>query len=738
MTYPNEPTLPMDPNAPGMTSPGLDAALSIDIPDDNIIKGTKYKEDKPAPTLERLELVKSWLKKIEEAEEFWKPTFDEMRGSAKFAAGKQWPMQSKDDDRYIANITLRHINQRVASIYAKNPKVQVQRKEKIWLTQWDGTQEQLKEAQATLAWPQIQQQAAAATAAALVAGQPPAPPPPPPTMDPILAQTIVQEEAAIRAERGNLDKQARSLELVAQYSLDEIIPRFKLQAKQLVRRVQTCKAGFLKLGYQRKMGRSPNVEARIRDASDRILYLQSLAEDLAEHEIETHSKEVEELKLNLNALMQQPQIVQREGLVFGFPKSWSLIIDPNCIQLKGFVGADWIAEKYIFTPRQIEMYYGIDVKQGYDAYKLDGEKSGKRTKGGHYCAVYEVYDLFGQTCFTVIGGYKDFVKEPAEPDVFLEQFHPYFSLTFNDIESDETIFPPSDVELMRPMAVEYNRAREGLRIHRIANRPAWITAKGVFEEEDKNKLASHADQEIIETNLSKNDVVEKLIQPKPTAKVDPTLYDTEAVFVDSQRVVGSQAEDMGGSSATSATSASIAEGSRVSSIQSCIDDLDEFLTDVMRAAGQILIREMSGETAKEIAGPGAMWPEMDREAIVRELSLNIKAGSSGKPNKAGRIAAVEKLAPFLLQMPGIDPLKLGGFLLRELDENIDVEDFQTSNSSPSVVAMNAQSKPNQAPMAGGPAQAPMGAENSEKPKQSPAKMQNTMPSGYDQQAAVNG
>ena len=79
--------------------------------------------DRPDVDDGRSELVGNWIKLIEDAKLYWKDVFQGMRNDEKFASGKQWPGQTPDDDRYVANITLRHINQRVASIYAKNPRV---------------------------------------------------------------------------------------------------------------------------------------------------------------------------------------------------------------------------------------------------------------------------------------------------------------------------------------------------------------------------------------------------------------------------------------------------------------------------------------------------------------------------------------------------------------------------------------------------------------------------------------
>lgn len=711
----------MDEMLPGAMPPPPMPNFAAGLPPGKVVD-----RDPPDVTLERGELVKDWLQKIEDAQAHWKGTFNDMRDSARFSAGKQWPNPKGKEDRYVANITLRHINQRVSSIYAKNPRVRAERRQKIWYQVWDGSKEMLDQASMAVAVERKDPRVLAAMAQGAV---------PPPTMSPATAEQVIKEAVVIEQKKELATRMGKTLELVAQYSLDEINPRFKIQAKQLVRRVLTCKAGYLKLGYQRIMGATPDIDAKIKDASDRIAHLESLAADLADDVIQSTSKEAEELRLNLADLQAQKEIVLREGMLFAFPKSWSLIIDPGCIQLKGFIGAQWIAEQYLFTPRQVQKIYGIDVGKNFSPYLANGRTGvAPKRESSTYCSVYEVYDLVGQVVFTVISGYKDFAKEPGTPNVVLEQFHPYFSLTFNDTEDTDSIFPPSDVELIRPMAVEYNRAREGLRDHRWANRPATVAAKGVLEKETKEEFASHPPNALIETNLSKNDDINKVLMPKPTVPIDPAAYDTEQVFMDTQRVVGGQSADFGGTAGATATEVSVADSARVSTLQSNIDDLDEFLTDTMRSVGQILLTEMSLETAQEIAGPGAAWPQMNNMDVARELTLSVKAGSSGRPNKAARLAAIEKLGPLLMQIPGIDPKKIGGFMLQELDENIDIDDFR-KDDAPSIVAMNAQTGPNQAAQVGGPAQAPQGAMN-EKPQESGAQTQNMNPNPSDEMATV--
>ena len=687
-----------------------------------IEQSSNVQRETPEVEKGRGELVKDLCKKIEEGKSYWKDTFDRMRMNARFARGKQWPGAPAPSgetpyEAYVANITLRHINQRVANIYAKNPRVRAQRRPKLYLQAWDGTPEMLAAAQATMA----QAQMAAAPAGAAV------PPMQPTGMDQQAAQAVLTEAAEAQSQRKLYERMGKTLEIVAQYSLDEPTPKFKPQAKQLVRRVLSCSVGYLKLGYQRTMKYNiEQIDARIKDSTDRIEHIKMLLADVQDKEVAPESKEAAELAQLIKTLRAQRELVAREGLVFSFPKAWSLIIDPAVTQLKGFIGAEWLAEEYILTPKQVQKLFKVDVGKNYEAHKMSGTKGDKRFKDQKFCAVYVLYDLVALTRCVVCLGYPDYLQEPGEPEVDLEQFHPYYVLTFNDIEPDadeDTVYPPSDVDLLRPMQLEYNRGREGLRVHRQAQRPAMVANKGVFDDESKGKLSGHADHELIETNLTKNDDITKALREKPTVKIQPELYEVENVFVDTQRVVGDQPADLGGVSGTTATESQIAAKSRASSIESNIDDLDEFLTDVMRGAGQILLKEMSPQTVKEIAGPAAVWPTFSRAEISRELHLEVRAGSSGKPNRQARLTAIEKTVPFLIQTPGVKPNKLAEFMLQEIDEGIELEDF-LDPGLPSITAMNAMSKPNLAPGPGNEAQGPAGAQNAQKPGGTPGKTQN--------------
>jgi hypothetical protein len=622
------------------------------------------KRDTPNPDPARAALVKEIIDRITTAKKHWDKDFKRMRDNMRFVRGLQWQGQkSLDSDKYVANITLRHLNQSVAAIYAKNPKFVAKRRNMMDFAMWDGKQETMLQAMMG-----AEQQ------------------------DP-MALAMLEDITQGKQRRMMLDKVAKSLELVMNYSINEIKPRFKAQAKQLVRRAKICGVGYVKLAYQRLMETNPEVTSQIADMNAQLDLIERLADDMADGETQETSARVEELRIAIANLQKKETVLLREGLVFDFPKATSIIICPDCVQLTGFVGAKFLAQEYIFSPDRVKELYKVDIGKQYNPYTPMGSKAKDAKKGQGDCCVWEFYNLETQQMFVVCDGYNDFLKEGC-PDVEFEQFHPFFSLVFNEVENEDSIYPPSDIDLMRPMQVEYNRAREGIREHRQANRPAYISAKGLFSEADKEKLGSHDSHEVLELDsipaTGDTDIRTKL-QAKPTVPIDQTLYDTEFLFADTMRVTGSQEANLGGTSGASATEVAEASQTRVSSVQSNIDELDEMLIDLAREASQVLLRNMSKETVQKIAGIGAVWPEVNVEEIVSEVALEVAAGSSGRPNKAQRLANFERVGQYLMQVPNLNPMWLLKQLITELDETIDLDDA-VLDGMPSINALNGNMK----------------------------------------------
>jgi hypothetical protein len=631
---------------------------------------------------------------VTKAKKHWERVIKNMKEDTDFYMGKQWPYHGERDDRYVANIVQRHVQQRVASLYAKNPKAVAKRRNKLDFQIWNEEQSQLQEAQAMNEL----------TMAQTGGMQNPA------------AQALMNDVAQGFAMRNRMDKVARTLEVVFHYLLEH--NNFKTQMKQLVRRTCVTGVGFVKIGYQRSLGKRPEDVEKITDIKEKIRVLETLIQDQQDAKFDENHAKFEQMQLMLKELSEQEDTILDEGLVFDFPQTQSLIVDTRCRQLKGFIGAEWVAQEFLLTLDEVKEIYQVDLGTTYtrqepvpQTWQADRNKEDET----NVCRIWEIYSKRDGMKYVIADGYPDFLIEPGAPEIKLRRFWPFFTLVFNEVESDRDIYPPSDVRLLRPVQLEYNLARQRLREHRNANRPLYVVPVGALNETDVKKLMDRQPNEVIQLNsLQPGQDVGTIIQQVKPVPIDPTLYDVSPLMEDMFRVVGAQEANLGGTTGSTATEVSVAESSRMSSLGSNVDDLDDFLTDLCKAAGQVLLLNMDPMTATKIAGPGASWPTLSSQEVADELMLEIAAGSSGRPNKAAEIANFERLAPTIMQIPGIDPSWFAKEAIRRLDDGLDLSEAIKA-AIPSIVAQNAMQQAQETAMGEPSLQGLAGANNTPTP-----------------------
>lgn len=654
-------------------------------------------------------LVKRILSTIRADQAHHKKAFDNMREDMQLAThgfNKSWPKE-----HYAANITGRHVKQKTAALYAKNPKVVARRRETLDFAQWDENPQSLMMAFQTM-------QQASVMATDPLTGAPVSTVPPEAVAE---AQALIGDFTQGQQRRDMLKKLGKTLEVLFNHAMRDQKPLdFKMGMKKLVRRTCTTGVGYVELAFVRELGPRPTVQDQMTDARNRIDHLQRLAKEIDSGEIEDIAAETRELELSLAALQQEELVVVKEGLIFDYPQSTRVIPDKNTTSLVGFVSARHLTVEYLFTVKEVEEQFpGVDLKDGYTPYKAEWnedegqpraqpttDSKGQRRDGGDssMVRVYKHYDKPSGLVYYVADGYAKFLRQPAPPDVFVEDFWPVYALTFNEVENEKELFPPSDARLMMHQQAELNRSRQGQREHRIAARPRFVIKTGALDEKDYARLGSAEPFDVIPINLTADQSINQAMEAISIPGVDPNLYETGPVFQDMQLVVGSQQATLGGISKATATEAAIAESSMAASDGSSVDDLDNFLTMVARASGQILLREMSPERVTAIVGPGALWPPMTLDEIADQLFLEIEAGSTGKPNQASEISNWQQLLPMIMQMPGLDPQWLLRETLRRLDDRMDVTDAIISGL-PSI-AMQNQAMPQNAVQSGDPGQAP--------------------------------
>lgn len=633
--------------------------------------------------------VKKWQKEIRADKYYFEKVYKRMRENMEYArlgADKKWV----DGDNYVVPIINRFINQAVAALYAKNPKAQAKRKPKLLYANWDGTKEE----------------AAAALQLVQTGGDPTG-----------QAQLVLQDVQASEQYTKMMTKMGRTLEILFEYFTGEDFPDFKKRMKANVRRAKTTGVGYVETSFHRAMEPDPDVIERIGDMQQEIALIKSRQADLKDGEYEKDDTRALELESMLKTLEEEKMKIVLEGLTFDFPRSTDIIPHRACTQLNGFIGCDYVTREYAMEIEEIQSLFSVDVSKSYKIYVADDRKSGtveadttgnsqegdrgdnadsdsmikydKKDPKGKAC-VWRVMNKKTRQEFWLCDGYPGYLREPKAPDNQVHGFWTIFTLIFNEVEDEVEVFPPSDVHYLKHPQREYNNARQGVREHRKANRPKYFVKKGAIEEADKAAIESAPAHAVIEVSgIEGNMTIEQLIMPYKGVAIDPNMYATGEIMKDVLYGVGAQSADLGQTGDATATESSIAEQGRASTLASNVDDLDEHLTEIARISSQILLQQMNKQSVIEIVGPGAVWPEMDNEMVAKELFLEIRAGSAGRPNQAAELAALERAMPMLIQIGSIAPPVLAKKYCDLL--NLDEEEF-IIEGMPSILALNAMAQ----------------------------------------------
>lgn len=682
------------------------------------IENTDYDSGQATPETEvdaaDAALVDKIAKRIRADKLFHQKAFKTMREDmliARTGAKANYPEAS-----YRANFTGQHVRNKTATLYAKNPKIRARRRETLDFAVWDETMESLQMAMQTLMMAQQMATQAAQTAPPTIDGVtgeavPTVPNPGPQAMQAFESATAIVEDYQQGTQRRQmLDRIGKTMEILFAQAMREQKPLdFKRGMKKVVRRACTTAVGYVKLDFQRETGLPPTVLNGLEDARNRLAHLERLVAEAAEGEIEADDAEIAELREQIASMETQPETIIREGLVVDFPASTRVIPDKLTRSLVGFVGARHVTLEYFYTPDQVRELFNHDLGGKYKGYSIDGK--GEETNAnvvapdedleedmstptatgearGLVC-VWEHFDKASGLVYYLADGCKEWLKPPGPPNVMVEDFWPVYALTFNDVEDEACLFPPSDVRALWSQQKAYNDSRQGMIEHRFAARPRWVAAKGSIDEEASDVLAKLQPMQTGFLNLPTSAKIGDILQSIPISGVDPNLYATSEIFTDTQITAGTSAANLGGISKATATESAIAANASASADGSGVDDLDDFLTVIARAAGQIMLREMTEETVRRVAGVGAMWPPQTDTDIMEEVFLEIEAGSTGKPNQAVEVANFEKIVPLILQIPGIKPERLAKEAIRRLDDRLDPAEF-LDNGMAAIVAQNRQ------------------------------------------------
>jgi hypothetical protein len=508
------------------------------------------------------------------------------------------------------------------------------------------------------------------------------------------AQALLADIQHGKSWHGVVERVGKTAEILYHYQCDTQTPDYKYQMKQLVRRTVTTGVGDVRLHMSREGDHALTASVTDDSLSMRVKRAKRILDQIDADKIvegDIRNEQLEQLFDSIKSSTDNGDTSNKEErLEFDFPSATSIIVDPKCKSLKGFIGARWVAQQFILPLEDVNSYFQTDVKAGgrLATFSEDGVERVKQetaqastdvTEKPLVC-LWEIFDITTKSSMFIVDGWSEWVKAPEPMQPSINRFWPIFALTFNDVEVEPggkvRIYPPSDVDLIRHPQKEWNRTREELRKHRKGNRPWYLTVEGWLTEPDLDKIGEHESNELVRVKgIPPGGRLADAIMPFHSSPIDQGLYQTNPLLEDTSLVIGSNTSQMQQPQRhVAATPAVIQEQARISGDNSNVDDLDDLLSELARAGGEMMLREFSLETVRRVVGEGAVWPEENRESFLNEIFLDVVSASSGRPNKAVDVANWQQIGPLMLQA-GANPWALIKQYAKVLDPNMEPEDF---------------------------------------------------------------
>jgi hypothetical protein len=515
----------------------------------------------------------------------------------------------------------------------------------------------------------------------------------------------------------NLKLFCKTLETVTNRHLERA--DLKGRAKASVRSALTSSYGIVKVMYQRDIKRDPIISARINDTQDNILEVERLLSDIQDPDqrgdLEAKRAELDQL---MHALNEQVEVTAAEGLVIDRVLTDNLLIDPGVCEFWDYRDADWLCQIIPMKKSQAEATYGkkLDKARAYhDGIQANTAKDGRFASASasldedRQIAILEIWDKNTQRVYTMAEGCDYWLREPYSPPKAGERWYPFFLLPFQVV--DGQFVAPSLVDLTEKLQDEHNGARDRFNEHRDLCLPGWIAGGDISEKSIKR----YSDSELGEITIidTEGKPLQQVIVPRQHPPIDPAVYDTSAVRYDWEQVTGLQ--DAARSSVVkpkTATEASIMQQSLSGRVSEFRDQVEDWLQELAQYAAQILLFELTPPQVERIMGPpetqviqtGGMpmevaikpydWPELSREEVFDMIEMNIRAGTTGAPDKLEQQEAWTKVLPIVqslvtqimqVQSQGMDAEPLINLLretLKRFDERLEADQFIPKKPQP--------------------------------------------------------
>jgi len=515
--------------------------------------------------------------------------------------------------------------------------------------------------------------------------------------------SIVPTEAVDSAEYAKFRALGKTSEIVVNHFLKKA--RIKQRAKQALRAAKTCRIGWIKVGLQRRLETDVFIKKRINDIQDNLQTLERFKLEATDPQF----NEVEQGKLRagllqrqqlLDSLEKEVEVLIAEGITLDLIKTEHMLIDVTQVEdLDDYIQAGKIGQKFLLDSKtalekfkdkakHLSLWGPIDKENAGQPQEHKDRASEKSSQTVH---CYEIWDRKTLKVYTIGKGYDGYLRDPITPQLEVgEQWYPYFPLAIGRV--DGQFWPLADVELLKELQDEVSASLTKFKEHRQKAIPFTLFNKGTVSEAEMKLTKQPQGFEFIGITGQPERPLKDLLFHVEHNPIDPQVYDTAHLEKKMEQVTASEASSQPKSnrSKTLGEAKILTQDQQVDST-SDQDEIEEWYKELSTYVWQILLKVLTPQQVQEIAGQEAQWPEAEISLpkIYNQLRLEVKPGSSGKPNKIKETETLTTVMPIAREMiEGIAKLQAEGQdeiaetmkivlqeFLRRADERFDVAEF---------------------------------------------------------------
>jgi len=440
----------------------------------------------------------------------------------------------------------------------------------------------------------------------------------------------------------------------------------KRVAKQVLRSCMVSKIGIIKVTYQRDYIKDPLVSRQLNDAQESLAALIDTINK--EDDVDSQDKDalVQEQNMIVESLTEQSMVMRREGLNLGFVRPEDFRMDTSLDSLQDYKQASWMANRTWMTPKEVMSRFQLDKKEieKFTTYRRNQNgipqrltrdaSTGDSEDVSIAIPIWEYWDKITQTVYTWAEGGDTYIKTPFHPTKMGDCWFPFFILGLNWIDGEE--WPISDVDLLENLQDEYMTIRTQAAKHRDLSAPFYVADSSRINYEDIETFSNATIGDIALINAS-GAGVNTVFQPAATPPFNPMIYDTSSIRSDIEWISGLGDAARGSvSRSKTATEANILQEGLSTRVNEKVDLLEEWLTDLAKFSSEILLQEMSPEMVLQEAGENAFWPQLDKQTLYDRINIEIRAGSTEKPDKNVEQMRWIELMPIIMQ--NIDAIQM--------------------------------------------------------------------------------